>query len=219
MIAPKEAPMSFTNLIARTRTAFRLLLATAIIAVAGTGTMLAQNDSPTSRVETVVNNLLVILRDPDFNFETARPAIRNEIQSAFDDVAMAQSVLSTNWRTATPAQQEEFKNLLLQTIESTYIGRIRSYSNESVVFRNESITNDRATVNAVVLAAGGEIPIAYRLRKRSDGWFVFDVEIENVSMVSTYRETYRNVVRRSGMDGLLEQMREKLTELQARENI
>lgn len=211
--------MTFTSWISRIQVALRTLLAVAIISSAGTGTALAQNDTPMTTVKTVVDNILEILRSPDFDFETARPMIRTEIQSAFDDVAMAQSVLSTNWRDATAAQQEEFKNLLLQTIESTYIGRIRSYSNESVDFRSEAVTNDRAVVNTAVLAAGGEIPIVYRLRKRGEGWFVFDVEIENVSMVSTYRETYRSVVRRSGMDGLLQQMQEKLAELQARENL
>lgn len=59
------------------------------------------------------------------------------------------------------------------------------------------------------IASNNEIPVNYKLRLRSDGWFVYDVEVENVSMVSSYRETYRSVVRRSGMDGLLTQMREK----------
>jgi phospholipid transport system substrate-binding protein len=169
----------------------------------------AQTDSPTTAVKSVVDSILVILRKPDFDMNRDRPAISAEVRRAFDATAMAQSVLSTNWRDATPEQQSEFRELLLQTIENTYIGRIQTYSNETVNFGNEQISNDRASVDTSIVAASGRIPVTYKLRKRSDGWFVYDVEIENVSMVSTYRETYRSVVRRSGMDGLLEQMRSK----------
>jgi phospholipid transport system substrate-binding protein len=179
----------------------------------------AQTASPTETVKSVVDGILAILRDDSLSFEEARPRIRSEIQRGFDDVAMAQSVLSTNWRSATEAQQDEFRQLLMRTIESTYIGRVRAYTNESVEFRGETVNGNRASVNSVIISNSGNIPIVYQLRQRRDGWFVYDVEIENVSMVSTYRETYRSVVRRDGMDGLLQQMRDKLLELEAREGV
>lgn len=179
----------------------------------------AQSGAPTAAVKSVVDTILNILRSPGFDLETDRPAIRIEIRRAFDDTAMAQSVLATNWRQASTEQQDEFKTLLSQTIEGTYIGRLRAYSNETVDYIAEEIKENRATVDTVIRSATGDIPLVYKLRKRSDGWFVYDVEIENVSMVSTYRETYRSVVRKDGMDGLLQQMREKIAELEAQANL
>ena len=173
----------------------------------------AQTGTPTAAVQSVVDSILVLLRKPDFDMAADRPAISAAIKRAFDDTAMAQSVLSTNWRTATPAQQTEFKALLLKTIEGTYLGRIKAYTNQSVEYREEEIRGNRATVNTVIIAATGEIPVNYRLRQRSDGWFVYDVEVENVSMVNSYRDTYRDIVGRDGMDSLLEQMRAKLAEI------
>lgn len=178
----------------------------------------AQDGAPTAAVKSVVDSILQILRSPGFDLESDRPAIRAEIRRAFDDTAMAQSVLSTNWRQASKEQQDEFKTLLSQTIEGTYIGRLRAYSNETVDYLAEQINENRATVNTVIRSASGDIPLIYKLRKRNDGWFVYDVEIENVSMVSTYRETYRNIVRKDGMDGLLLQMRDKIVELEAQAN-
>jgi phospholipid transport system substrate-binding protein len=174
----------------------------------------AEGDTPTAAAEKTVNAILAVLRKPDFNFDTDRVTVSNLVRGAFDDVAMAQSVLSTEWRKATPEQQTEFKDLLLQTVENTYIGRIREYTNESVEFRGEEVTDDRATVRTVVIAKTGEIPINYKMRKRSDGWYVYDVEVENVSMVSSYRDTYRPLASQLGMEGLLEQMRAKLATLQ-----
>ena len=172
----------------------------------------AQHAVPKATVETTVNAILEILRDDSLDRETARDMMRTEIGKAFDARAMSQSVLSTNWRSASEEQQQEFQALFMQTLENTYMGRLEAYTNETVEFRNEEINNNRATVDTVILAANNEIPINYKLRLRSDGWFVYDVEVENVSMVSSYRETYRSVVRRDGMDGLLEQMRARAAE-------
>ena len=169
----------------------------------------AQNASPGETVETTVNAILEILRNNTLEREEARMMMRAEINKAFDARAMSQSVLSTNWRDASEEQQEAFQALFMETLENTYIDRIEAYTNEEVEFHKEEINNNRATVNSVILAGNNDIPVNYKLRLRSDGWFVYDVEVENVSMVSSYRETYRSVVRRSGMDGLLTQMREK----------
>lgn len=168
----------------------------------------AAEASPKAVVETTVNDILAILRKPDFDLATDREPIKAKIVAAFDDTAMAQSVLSTAWREASKEQQEEFKNLLLQTIEDTYLDRVQEYTNETVEFRKEEIRDNRATVDTMVVTKSGEIPVNYKLRKRNDGrWLVYDVEVENVSMVSSYRDTYRDIVRRDGVDGLLAQMR------------
>ncbi|MDG2176365.1 MAG: ABC transporter substrate-binding protein [Gammaproteobacteria bacterium] len=169
----------------------------------------AQSGSPMDTVQTTVNAILEILRDPSLTEETARDQMRVEIGKAFDARAMSQSVLSTNWRQASETQQGEFQDLFMQTLENTYMGRLEAYTNETVEFRDEDISNTRSTVDTVIVTANNDIPINYKLRQRSDGWFVYDVEVENVSMVSSYRETYRSVVRRDGMDGLLSQMRER----------
>ena len=71
----------------------------------------AQDGAPTAAVKSVVDAILAVLRSPGFDLATDRPAIRAEIQRAFDDTAMAQSVLSTNWRQASKEQQNEFKTL------------------------------------------------------------------------------------------------------------
>lgn len=175
----------------------------------------AQQAEPTATVKTTVDNILSVLRKPDFNFETDREIIKAEVTKAFDATAMAQSVLSTNWRSATKEQQDEFRDLLLATIENSYIDRIQAYTNETVEFRGENVSGDRATVESVIITQSGPVPVNYKLRQRQNLWYVYDVEVENVSMVSSYRDTYRDIVRRSGMDGLLAQMRTKLEELKA----
>ncbi len=173
----------------------------------------ADDATPTATVKTAVDKILGILRKPDYNFEKDRSSISAEIRKAFDDVAMAQSVLSTNWKSINADQQNTFKDLLSQTVENNYIGRLKSYNNEKVEIRKEEVKDTLATVDSVVVAKSGDIPVNYKLRKRKDGWFIYDVVVENVSMVSTYRDTYRPIFSKDGIDGLLKQMKAKIAEL------
>ncbi|MEY4642585.1 MAG: hypothetical protein RLZZ227_2579 [Pseudomonadota bacterium] len=164
-------------------------------------------DSATAAVRAVVDPVLELLRKPDFDVVKDGADISARVKAGFDDTAMAQSVLGNHWRTATPEQRNEFKALLLQTIEDTYLERLDAYTSETIDFTKEEVRNDRATVFSVVNAAQGKIPVNYKLRKKDSGWFLYDVEVENVSMVSSYRDTYGAIVSRDGVDGLLTQMK------------
>jgi len=168
--------------------------------------------SPTDRVKGVVDEVLTILKNQSLTQDVRRDQLRLALGKVFDSRAMAQSALSTNWRSASTEQQNEFEELFRQTLENTYIGRIEAYTDELVEYRGEDIENNRSTVETVIVTSSNEIPVNYKLRLRSDGWFVYDVEVENVSMISSYRETYRSVVRRSSMDELLDEMRQNVAE-------
>jgi phospholipid transport system substrate-binding protein len=172
----------------------------------------AQTLGPLQSVQKAVDSILSILRTEGVSIEEINDHVRAEVAQAFDSRAMAQSVLSTNWRAASEEQQNEFESLFAETLENTYIGRLEAYTNETVEYLKEEITNTRSTVDTLIVTGSVDIPIGYKLRLRSDGWYVYDVEVENISMVSSYRDTYRSIVRRSGMDGLINQMREQLSE-------
>ncbi len=65
-------------------------------------------------------------------------------------------------------------------------------------------------MDTVILDTGKEIPVQYKLRLKDDGWYVYDVVIEGVSMISNYRSSYQQIVRADGMDGLIAKIEEKL---------
>lgn len=174
---------------------------------------LAQS-GPAERIEEAADIFLGILQNDGLNRDERNRRIREEAFRLFDERAIAQSVLSTNWRQASAEQQQEFQDLLARLLESTYIDRLDAYSGQSVEVGREDIRGNRATVDTVVLSEGANVPVVYRLRELNGEWLVYDVVIENVSLVNSYRESYLSVVRRSGIDGLLQQMRDKLAELE-----
>lgn len=134
----------------------------------------------------------------------------------FDFERMSRYVLGQHWKSATPEQQEkfiaEFKTLLVRT----YATALFEYTGQEVVykpFRHEE-GEKRAMVRTEVQPEDGPpIPIDYALIQNSDEWKVYDVKIENLSLVTNYRAQYGRIVQNQGLDALIASLSEKNKQL------
>jgi phospholipid transport system substrate-binding protein len=178
------------------------------------GQAVAQPGIPTAQLKTTIEEIIGTLTKDDLETGQKRLSIRQLINSRFDFEAMSQLTLAINWRRANADQRQRFIELFSRLLEGAYMGRIEQYTNEKVEFLDERIKNNKALVNTFIVTSTVEIPIDYKLVKKGNDWRVYDVVIEEVSLISNYRNTYRDVVRRDGIDGLLKQMQQKLDELQ-----
>jgi phospholipid transport system substrate-binding protein len=135
------------------------------------------------------------------------------IRARFDFATMSQYTLGKYWKSASPEEQKNFIKIYSDLLEESYIGRVDAYSNEVVNYEAERIEGDRAEVATSVHGGNTEIPINYRLTQKNGEWFVYDVLIEEVSMIKNYRSSYGEIIRKEGFAKLLERMDEKLKEL------
>ena len=127
----------------------------------------------------------------------------------FDRVS--RMVLGKYWREANTAQkaafQREFRSLLLRT----YASALSKYRNQTIEFKPLRMRPDDATVTVEteILQPGGQpIGVDYALEKSGDSWKVYDIAIEGVSLVTNYRGQFGNEIRQSGIDGLIEKLKE-----------
>ena len=169
--------------------------------------------TPTEKVKATVEAVLEVLRDKTLDQETRRSSIRNHVSARFDYREMSKRTLAKNWGKATDGQQDRFIDLFSQLLQWSYIGRIEAYSNETVKYQKETIKKNRAQVETFIETGGTDIPINYRLIMRGDDWFVYDVIIEQVSLIRNYRSSYQSIIKNEGMDGLLAKMETKVEEL------
>jgi phospholipid transport system substrate-binding protein len=133
-----------------------------------------------------------------------------------DEVTMAKLALGKNWKKATKEQKRafvaEFRNLLVRTYSKSLI----EFSDQKINFFPVKLAADtkKASVKAVVIQPGGpSIPVAYRVRIKNNAWKVYDIKIDGISLVTSYRGTFTQEIRKSGMDGLLKYMRDKNSKL------
>ncbi|MEW6445377.1 MAG: ABC transporter substrate-binding protein [Pseudomonadota bacterium] len=130
----------------------------------------------------------------------------------FDFEAMSKLVLGANWRQASAAQQNvftaEFRTLLVRT----YAKSLAEYDEQGIKYlpmRPDADPAEATVRTEIQPKAGPSIPVDYRLKKTAEGWKVFDVSIDAVSLVTNYRTTFAQDIQRIGMDGLIKQLQRR----------
>jgi len=170
---------------------------------------------PTDQIRVTVDRVLRILKDPALNSTGAREARRSELTKAilprFDFEEMAKRSLGAEWRRRTSAEQEEFIRLFTELLKNSYIESIESYRGEKVIYRSESQDGAYADVGTKVINdRGEEFTIDYRLNLEGSEWKVYDVIIENISIVNNYRSQFSRILGRSSFAELLRTIRDKV---------
>lgn len=192
----------------------RLTLLLAVIVFSFSTTVIADT-SPLDAVRTSVEAILEVLRNEQLDTPARREQMREAINGRFDFHAMSQRTLATNWKKATDQEQEKFVELFSRLIENSYVGKIESYTNEKVEYPGTKVKGRKAVVDTLIITASADIPVNYKLYRKGEEWLVYDVIIEGVSLISNYRSSYQEIVKKEGIPGLLAKMQDKLDELDA----
>jgi len=165
---------------------------------------------PKDEVVATTERILSLLRDRDMDRQQRRREIREALRARFDFRAMSLKTLGRNWKKASPEQKDRFVELFARLLENAYLGRIEAYTDEEVVYGKEKIRGKKAVVKTEIVTRRKRIPVDYRLYDRGDGWYVYDVIIEEISLIRNYRSSYREIIGKEGFDGLLGRMEAKL---------
>lgn len=157
----------------------------------------------------------IVLKDKDIQAGDRRKVIElieAKVVPHFNFSAMTASAVGTHWGKANPEQKvrltDEFRTLMVRT----YASSIAAYKNQRFDFRplRAKPTDTDVTVNVRVLQSGTEpVKIDYDMEKTSRGWKVWDVRVADISLTANYRTEFANVVRESGIDGLIKTLHSK----------
>lgn len=151
----------------------------------------------------------IIKQDKDIqsgNSKKVLDLVEAKVLPHFDFARMAQLAVGRHWPNASPAQQQalvaEFRTLLVRT----YSGSLTNFRDQIVEYKPLKLApgETEATVKTVINQPGGQpVPIDYTLEKTARGWKVYDVAVENVSLVTNYRSSFSAEIQRNGVDGLI----------------
>lgn len=177
----------------------------------------AQAGVATDRIKTATDKLIVILTDHDLDppemEEKRTRMIRETVNTVFDWEAFSQRALGRHWRKLNKKEKEEFIPLFGQLVERTYIDKTRQYSGEQMNFISEETDEKYGVVDAeVILKNETNVPIQFRVIKRNEKWFIYDVYVESVSLVNNYRVQFNDIMAKSGYGELIKRLKTKLNE-------
>ena len=169
---------------------------------------------PLDTVQSKVNTVLQILKDPSLKAETSKDIRRERIwgvlDTVFDFEALSMRALGRNWNSMKGEEQQEFVRLFRLLLGQVYLDRIMAYSNEKVLFVKETmLSGDNAEVLSRIISGGKEIPMDYRLHQKTNEWKVYDVVIEGVSLVQNYRSQFNQFLSKKTVKELLDSLKTK----------
>ena len=169
---------------------------------------------PTDQIKSTVDKALVVLRDPRFKpaakTKERREQLKQILFARFDFTEMAKRSLGANWRRRTPKEQEEFVRLFTDLLERAYADTIESYGDEKIVYVGERLDGGYADISSKVLTSKGEeFSLNYRAHFVGGEWRVYDVVVENISMVNNYRSQFNRVISNASYEELVRRLRDK----------
>jgi phospholipid transport system substrate-binding protein len=143
--------------------------------------------------------------------ERPRGELRRIATDLFDFDEMARRTLSRHWAGRTRAEQAEFVTLFMDLLERSYVGRIESYAGEKIVYVGEAVDGGYALVRSKIVTPRRrqDTAVDYRLHRRNGRWQVYDVLIDGVSFVSTYRSEFNRVITASSYGALVDALRNR----------
>ena len=170
--------------------------------------------APGDQVLQSVDKLLAILADPRLKQEGKKNERREELKKViyqrFDFTEMARRALGPEWRRHTPEEQKEFVQLFTDLLERAYLKQIESYNDQKVRYLNEREDHGYAEVDTkIVDNKGQEFSVNYRLDNVNGDWKVYDVVIEDISLVNNYRAQFSRVLASSSYQELVHRMKDK----------
>jgi len=191
-------------------------LIAALVLVAGSA---VHAGPPTDQLKATIDQVLATIQDPALRqpakTEERRQKIRAIANEVFDWPEIGKRALARHWEARSPKEREEFSALFADLLERSYAGKIEGYSGEKIVYEKETVEGDQATVRTkLVTKAGTQIPIDYRMQQAGERWRVYDVLIENVSLVGNYRSQFNRIIQQSGYADLIQRLKIKQGELQ-----
>ena len=194
-----------------------------ILCLAGLGLVLFANVAmanidmaPDVLVKQTADDVLAIVKnDKDIqagNQQKLFAVVEEKIIPNFDFDRVCRMVLGKNWKSASPEQQalfqKEFRSLLLRT----YASALGKYRDQVIEYRpmQTDASEKNVTVKTQIIQKGGQpIAVDYSLVKGPAGWKVYDITIENVSLVTNYRSQFSSEIRQNGLDSLNKKLADK----------
>src|SRR5438128_805032 len=173
-------------------------------------------DAPDALVKRVADDVLATIRaDKEIqsgNQAKIKELIESKLLPHFDFTRMTALAMGRNWRNATPEQQKQLTDQFRTLLVRTYSGALSNYRDNTMDYKPLKMNpgDNEVTVRTEVRRPSqSPVPIDYSMEKTADGWKAYDIIVAGVSLVTTYRDEFGDIIKTSGIDGLVKALGDK----------
>ncbi|RJR34065.1 MAG: ABC transporter substrate-binding protein [Deltaproteobacteria bacterium] len=169
---------------------------------------------PTDNVKAVINEVMGILNNPAYQAPGQKAnrlrLIEESALRRVDYQEMGKRCLGDTWKKLSQSQQTEFIRMFTGLLKTSYADKLDDFGKSKVAYEGESVKGDTAEVRILVLRPNDKIPVRFQLLNSPKGWMIYDLVIEDVSLVDNLRAEFGRVIKASSYAGLVKCLQLKL---------
>lgn len=189
-----------------------ILVLTAAVLVSGLVSPVCAASAPTAKVKQVMDSAMRIQAQPDLQGVEHRPErmkqVRKLISDNFLSEDMGRETVKEFWGNLSASQRSEFITLFSVLFQDSYTRLVLNFlQQENVEYRKETIEGKTARVETAIQRPNEHVDVNYTLWEKKGTWYIGDVEIDGVSIVSKYKSSFVKVVKAGSFNDLLNKLR------------
>ncbi len=163
---------------------------------------------PNELMQAKWNSVVNVLKDSQLDADAKAAFVDRIISPVFDFALMGKLALGRdNWPKLNAEQRKEFTSLFVQRLKMSYREKIMLYENQQAEFQPAVPDKQKFNVPMVLTNGDKKTTLLYKLSKADKSWKIYDVEIEGVSILLTYKSQFDDILRRGTVDDLLSQLK------------
>jgi phospholipid transport system substrate-binding protein len=166
--------------------------------------------TPTEQLQATFQQVMVIINGTAGQPEQRqKERLQQVLMPRFDWGEMARQSLGKYWDLEA-ARRDEFIAAFADFLGNSYVGKIGSYKDEKILFGEETVDQNQALVKTRIVSSKGEpTSVDYKLHDAGGEWKIYDVVVEDISIMANFRSQFGRILARGSFDDLLNQLREK----------
>ena len=161
-----------------------------------------------------IGKVFTVMLDEEMTMDQKKSKVIEITNTAFNYSLMAKlSLGKAHWSGFNAEQRIEFISLFTELFRSFYVDKLDLFSNEEIIFQPaNAVQKKKVQIPTILLSKGKKYSILYKMSNTKDEWKIYDVIIEGVSLIHTYRSQYNHILEKGGVEDLLTKMREQKKE-------
>ena len=154
-----------------------------------------------------LNNVFTVLQKKDLSQQAKNSEVVEIVTPMFDFKLMAKLSLGKKyWSDLSLEQKKRFTELFIERLRRSYLDKLTAYTDEKIIYESPVAVKKKVHVSTLLISKGNKISMLYKLYPSSNSWKIYDVEIQGVSIIRSYRSQFKEILQKGTFDDLLKQM-------------
>ncbi len=158
-----------------------------------------------------LDRVFEVLHQEDLGQQAKNKEIVETVSPMFDFPLMAKLSLGRKyWPDLSRDHKERFTELFVERLRQSYLNKLTAYTDEKIIYESPVAVKKKVHVSTLLISKGKKISMLYKLYSSNNTWKIYDVEIQGVSIIRSYRSQFKEILQNGTFDDLLQKMQKSV---------